>query len=93
MTASVLASVDIGSEQATTYHFLYVNAEMSDIPLISLVEGHFAVELASIPEPYRTEFKQYLRGAQMPVVDGHGPCAYLGDFNRWVGAQRIAGRI
>lgn len=114
MTASIWASVDIGSEQATTYHFLYVNAEMSEIPLIPLPADHFAgiaqdfrslcglpfqnesrfaVELASIPEPHRADFEQFLRGRQMPVVEGHGPCAYLMDFREWVLAQQIAGRL
>lgn len=53
------------------------------IPLIPLGTGYFALELKSIPEPYRTEFEQSLRGAQMPVVDGLGTCAYLVDFQRW----------
>lgn len=93
MTALIWASVDIGSEQAVTYHYLYVNVEMSHIPLIVEAGKPYAVALVDIPEPYRTQFESSLRGRQAPIFEGRGPCAYLADFYEWVGAQRLAGTI
>ncbi len=38
------------------------------------------IQISDIPEPRRTLFLEGLKGAQMPVVEGRGPCAYWADW-------------
>jgi hypothetical protein len=38
------------------------------------------VQIDTIPEPQRAQFLASLRGKQMPVAEGDGPCAYWADW-------------
>ena len=46
--------------------------------------GHSAyVVLAEIPQPWRDQFQEALRGSACPVVEGAGPCAHAHDWQSW----------
>lgn len=42
------------------------------------------VVLAEIPQPWRDQFQEALRGSACPVVEGAGPCAHAHDWQSWV---------
>lgn len=50
--------------------------------------GSRYVRLKEIPEPHRSEFMRYLRGAGIPVIKGEGPLAYETDWLDWVYQRR-----
>ncbi|WP_144439659.1 hypothetical protein [Halomonas chromatireducens] len=53
------------------------------------VTGTRYVRLSKIPEPHRTAFIRYLRGAAVPVVEGEaGPVAFETDWLAWLHHRR-----
>lgn len=42
------------------------------------------IMVADIPEPFRGQFAEALRGSASPLVSGAGPCAYAHDWQQWV---------
>ena len=42
------------------------------------------VVLAEIPQPWRDQFQEALRGSACPLVEGLGHCAYGHDWQAWV---------
>ena len=60
-----------------------VTGPQPDVEIITENGSPFAVVIASIPEPEKTAFLAAQRGAQCPVVEGKGECAYLVDWMRF----------
>ena len=51
-------------------------------------KGHpYFVRIDEVPEPWRSQFWQALRGAQCPVIPGEGKTAYCHDWLQWVGGS------
>ncbi|MCA3000630.1 MAG: hypothetical protein ACK5RJ_03330 [Burkholderiales bacterium] len=57
------------------------------VPVQTMEGGTRYVRINDIPEPWRAQAQNEIRGCACPVVEGQGPLYYVRDFEDWVGGR------
>jgi hypothetical protein len=89
--SKIAPGIDEQIPVATLGGFLVTASELSSVVFVHTNRHgspHFIV-VDDIPEPWRSQFKQALRGSACPQVMGFAECAFAVDWTDWVnGAWR-----